>query len=122
MNFLHKCFAGSPPPETKSPDDDLNQVPSMACGLRDYMDAVLPDLRRLSKDMSDSPPSRPPIKPLRSASMPGRALRPGNRTAIDPNTVQRARFEPNLIPKPPRSHSLKKPSRPSDLSVSIVFC
>ena len=63
---------------------------------------------------SDDDVSGTPLKYKRSNSMP----HPPSRVAIDQDTFRRARFEANLIPKPPRTNSMRQ-SSPDQLVSSI---
>ena len=72
-------------------NEDLILDVSVLGRFQDYMNAVLPDSNKRLKSRSRSMPPLPHC------------------TTIDKNTLERARFEPNLIPKPPRSNSMRQP-------------
>ncbi|XP_076799701.1 diacylglycerol lipase-alpha-like isoform X2 [Clavelina lepadiformis] len=85
----------------KRPSADSNQGSSLVNRFENYIDVVLQDSQETPND----------TKILRSKSLPASQAR----LAQDNEMVKRAQFEPNLIPKPPRTHSLSK--RPTALVI-----
>nr|CAB3236194.1 sn1-specific diacylglycerol lipase alpha [Phallusia mammillata] len=92
---------------------------SMVHHFGDYMDVVLTEPQSFSQNETAATSES---RYSRSLSMPARPpVISAEPYSLDRNVVRRAQFEPNLIPKPPRTHSIKKTSRPDELPLSREY-